>query len=123
MASKATATKVQSARAKLAFQPGQLTAILKKHMTVIQALRADTHVDIQQQLIGELLLDMRRASSRVTAGALVEAMKELSCKPEAKTLAAACIITVWQRVLKRLKYATSGARLSDMEKAFRDLEG
>eukprot|EP00971_Amphidinium_carterae_P028895 568382-Amphidinium_carterae.1 len=119
MASTAKVTsKALEPRAKLTFLPGQLASILKKHMSVLMALRADHHADVQQELVGELILEMRRASARITAPALMEAMNALTCRSDAKKLATSLLLEVWQRIIKRLKYATSGARLSTVEKAF-----
>eukprot|EP00971_Amphidinium_carterae_P118620 2350178-Amphidinium_carterae.1 len=65
---------------------------------------------------------MRRASPRITQAGLMDAMSDLNARPAAKKVATTLVLEVWQRIVKRLKYATSGARLSKVEKAFRDMD-
>eukprot|EP00971_Amphidinium_carterae_P062418 1235374-Amphidinium_carterae.1 len=77
-------SKALGPRAKLTFLPGQLASILKNHITELMALRAGHHPDVQQELVGELILEMRRASPRITAPALMDAMKDISCRSDAK---------------------------------------
>eukprot|EP00971_Amphidinium_carterae_P087576 1732797-Amphidinium_carterae.1 len=74
--------KKQAARAKLTFQEGQLTAMLKEHIGAVTALKLDVHMDIKQRVCAELVLQMRRCSPRVTAPVLQEAMSDLPIKAQ-----------------------------------------
>eukprot|EP00971_Amphidinium_carterae_P213297 4233260-Amphidinium_carterae.1 len=76
------ASKKQAARAKLTFQEGQLTALLKAHIGAVSTLWHDVHLDIKQSVCADLVLEMRKCSPRVTAAVLQDAMADLPCKTD-----------------------------------------
>eukprot|EP00971_Amphidinium_carterae_P218010 4328069-Amphidinium_carterae.1 len=68
-----------------------------------------------------LILALRRCSARITLQGLVDGMKDLNCQSHQKKVAAACLMDLWQHLQKRAKNSTSGARLTELQKAFKEM--
>eukprot|EP00971_Amphidinium_carterae_P181205 3594527-Amphidinium_carterae.1 len=121
LAKKSTVAR-QSARAKLTFQPGQLTQLLESHVTTLKQLRSDVHEHVQQQQFHDLILAMRACSPRLTLQALHDRFNGVSCPLAQKLTAATILLELWQHLGKRARNSTTGAKLTKLEKAFKELE-
>eukprot|EP00971_Amphidinium_carterae_P296993 5900144-Amphidinium_carterae.1 len=119
LAAKKVATAKQSARAKLTFQPGQLTEILQRHVTALKGLRTDVHEHVQQQQCHEVILQIRACSPRLTPQALHDGFQAVSAPLAQKLTAATILLELWQNLGKRARNSTTGARHTKLEKAFK----
>eukprot|EP00971_Amphidinium_carterae_P093311 1846437-Amphidinium_carterae.1 len=77
-----------SSRTKMTFKAGELAAALQKHDHVVSTLRADVHHKVQQQIVHDLLIELRTLSPKVTYAALMEAMAPMPFKRIQKEIAA-----------------------------------